>query len=140
MRIEVKRIHLMPEYTVGELSIDGEKTCFTLEDEVREKEGVPVEKWKIPGKTAIPAGEYPVVITMSPRFKKLLPRLIDVPGFSGVLIHPGNKSADTDGCILVGTTWGGGDWITASRVAFNKLYSRISGALARGEKITLSIG
>lgn len=140
MKITIKRVHVMPGYTVGEITIDGKKMGFTLEDEVREKEGVPVERWKIPGKTAIPAGEYPVQITMSNRFKRPLPLLLDVPGFAGVRIHPGNSSQDTEGCILVGATWGGGDWVMYSRIAFNKVYVRISEALARGEKIILSIG
>lgn len=140
MKLTLKRIHIMPGYTVGEISVDGVKMGYTLEDEVREKEGVPVEKWKVPGKTAIPAGEYLVTITMSARFKRLLPLLADVPGFSGVRIHPGNKSEDTEGCILVGATWGGGDWISNSRGAFNGLYALMYGAFRRGERITLSIG
>lgn len=139
MRITVKRIHIMPGYTVGEIAIDGKKMGFTLEDEVREKPGQPVQKWKVAGATAIPAGEYPVQVTMSNRFKRLLPLLLDVPGFTGVRIHPGNSSGDTEGCILVGTTWGGGDWISNSRAAFNGIHALINGAYTRGERITLSI-
>ena len=52
--------------------------------------------------TAIPEGRYPLVMTKSMRFKKWLPLLLGVPGFSGVRIHAGNTAKDTQGCILVG--------------------------------------
>ena len=139
MKVNVKRIHIMPGYTVGEIAIDGVKMGFTLEDEVREKPGQPVKSWKVAGATAIPAGEYPVQVTMSNRFKRLLPLLANVPGFTGVRIHPGNSSGDTEGCILIGTTWGGGDWITGSRAAFDSVYKLIYAAWRRGEEITLEI-
>lgn len=139
MIVHIKRVHIMQGFTVGEISIDGKKMGFTLEDEVREKEGQPVETWKVYGKTAIPAGEYQVTVDMSNRFKRLLPLLHKVPGFTGVRIHPGNSSKDTDGCILVGTTWGGGDWISGSRVAFQSIHNAIYAAWRRGEPITLEI-
>jgi hypothetical protein len=75
--------------------------CWTLEDPEREVEGQPVEMWKIKGKTAIARGVYQVAITMSQRFKRLLPILKLVFGFEGVRIHGGNTAADTEGCILV---------------------------------------
>lgn len=90
----LKRIFKGTGYTIGKLYIDGEYFCDTLEDAVRDK--------KIPGETAIPAGTYKVIVNMSPRFKRLLPRLLDVPGFEGILIHRGNTPSDTAGCILVG--------------------------------------
>ena len=90
MNIIIKRIFKGPNYTIGKLSIDGKYFCDTLEDTVR-KPGV-----KIPGKTAIPAGKYKIKLTVSLRFGKLMPRLMDVPGFTGVLIHSGNTlDADT---------------------------------------------
>lgn len=135
MKLLLHRIHFDPDYTIGELYIDGVKHCFTLEDAVREKPGVPVEKWKIPGKTAIPVGTYPVKVTYSPRFKWPLPLLVGVSGFSGVRIHPGNQSEDTEGCILVGMEWDGGDWIGKSRVAFTSLFERIK----KSNEVTLEI-
>ena len=56
---------------------------------------------KIKGKTAIPAGKYEVVVTMSNRFKRLMPLLLDVEGFDGIRIHGGNSHDDTDGCLLI---------------------------------------
>ncbi len=87
---------LLPQCTLGKLSINGVFECYTLEDPVRAGP-------KIAGETAIPAGFYDVQITYSPRFKRMLPLLIDVRGFSGIRIHPGNTAQDTEGCILVGT-------------------------------------
>jgi hypothetical protein len=74
--------------------VDGEFQCFTLED--------PITLVKIPGESAIPAGRYRVSVTWSPRFKRDMPLLHDVPNFEGVRIHPGNRTSDTEGCILVG--------------------------------------
>lgn len=139
MHLDIKRIHFDPDYTVGELSEDGVRACYTLEDAVRERIGVPVAAWKIKGLTAIPAGDYVIEITHSQRFGRLMPQVMNVPGFTGVRIHSGNNSLDTDGCILVGNDWGGGDWIGNSRVAYNTLFAKLLAAHKRGEKITISI-
>lgn len=95
MELTLKRDILADGYTLGLLSVDGKHYCYTVEDKVRE--GV-----KIPGKTAVPYGRYKVIVNMSNRFKKLMPLLIDVPGFEGVRIHSGNTAEDTEGCIIVG--------------------------------------
>ena len=94
MKVEVKRTFKGTEYTIGQLYIDGAYFCDTLEDTVR--------KEKIAGKTAIPAGTYKVKKTMSPRFKTVLPEILNVPNFTGVRIHSGNTAKDTDGCLLLG--------------------------------------
>ncbi len=88
--------------TFGRLLIEGRPFCDTLEDPVREQPGVAPAAWKIKGDTAIPVGRYRVRITMSPRFKKPLPHVCDVPGFEGIRIHGGRTEAHTQGCILVG--------------------------------------
>lgn len=100
--------------TIGRLLIDDVFQCWTLEDVVRPA--------KIAHETAIPAGTYKVIITESARFKRRLPLLVDVPGFEGIRIHPGNCAADTDGCILVGTA-PATDWVGGSRAAFDSLFS-----------------
>jgi len=94
MKLTLKRIFKGEKYTIGKLYIDGEYFADTLEDPVREE--------KIYGETAIPIGTYKVTITLSPRFRRWLPLLHDVPNFEGVRIHRGNTPEDTHGCILVG--------------------------------------
>lgn len=87
--------------TTGSLAIDGKYFCDTLEPTWRDiapgRAG-----HKIAGKTAIPEGRYPVVVTLSPKFGRWLPLLLHVPRFEGIRIHEGNVSGDTAGCILVG--------------------------------------
>lgn len=84
----------------GELFIDGRLLGQTLEDEDLFLETG--EREKIHGRTAIPRGRYRVTITESNRFKKLMPLVHDVPGFSGIRIHGGNTEANTEGCPLLG--------------------------------------
>lgn len=93
---------------------------------------------KIPGQTAIPAGAYRVLITHSPRFKRFLPHLQDVPGFSGIRIHPGNTDADTEGCILPGQ-WDGSEGVRDSAKAFGTLIVQLNEAVKRGESMTIEV-
>ena len=90
---------------------------------------------KVNGQTAIPTGTYNLIINHSNRFNRDLPLLENVPNFTGVRIHAGNTSAHTEGCILVGTTWSGKDFIGNSRVAFNKLFEK----LKKTKKVTIKI-
>ena len=80
MNLELKRVKFGEDYTIGHLSVDGRFLCYTLEDKVREVIGEPVSSWKVQNQTAIPKGVYPVIITMSARFRTRLPLLMDVPG------------------------------------------------------------
>lgn len=106
MKLTVKRRYKGPQYTIGTLYIDGMPLCDTLEDTDRWlKQFDPlndIKARKVYGKTAIPSGNYRVIVNRSPKFGRDLPRLLDVPGFEGVLIHAGNTPADTLGCILPG--------------------------------------
>lgn len=86
------------DYTIGKLYLDDKYYCDTLEDTVRDL----TKEKKVFGKTAIPEGTYRVVVTHSPRFKRELPLLLDVPHFVGIRIHRGNDNSHTHGCILVG--------------------------------------
>lgn len=118
--------------TFGSLYVNDVWQCWTLEDEIRERPGQPVAAWKVKGQTAIPAGRYRVVVTMSARFNRELPLLVDVPGFSGIRIHPGNTPADTEGCILPGRFRGASATrfsILESRAAFDALFGRIRAGL-----------
>lgn len=130
MNLLIKRTDFTDKSTVGELYVNNEFFCYTLEDVVREE--------KIKNETAIPSGEYEITITYSPRFKRYLPLLHNVPNFSGIRIHPGNTHRDTEGCILVGMTKTK-DFIGNSRTAFNKLYPMLVHASQQGEKILLKI-
>lgn len=94
MKIKVDRIYKGESYTIGRMYLNGEYFCDTLEDAIR-----PV---KIPNETAIPAGIYKVEVTYSPRFKRNLPLLVDVPNYTGIRIHEGSNKDHTSGCILVG--------------------------------------
>ena len=142
------------DYTIGELYVQEEdkltqtyKVCDTLEDAFRllpkacpnTPKGSSCEcKEKVYGKTCIPNGTYTVVLSYSNRFKRILPELLDVPHFLGIRIHSGNSSKDTEGCIILGTK-SKGDWVTASRVAFNKIYVLLQKAVANKEEITITI-
>jgi hypothetical protein len=94
MKLTVKRRYLGETYTIGSLFVNGAYFCDTLEDKVREK--------KVMHQTAIPYGTYPVIVNLSPSKKRMLPRLLDVPHFEGILIHRGNTADDSSGCIIVG--------------------------------------
>lgn len=119
-------------WTLGVLSIDGADECFTCEDIVRAP-GV-----KVRGETAIPPGRYRIAVTHSPRFGRPLPLLLDVPGFDGVRIHPGNTSKDTEGCILPGQGHNL-DGVTASRIAFADLFRRIEAAIGAAQEVWIDV-
>ena len=98
MELQLHRLYLKETYTIGRLLVGGTYFCDTLEGRVRDLS----KTAKVPGETAIPEGRYEIVVNRSPRFGRDLPRLLNVPGFTGILIHRGNAPADTSGCILVG--------------------------------------
>lgn len=132
MKIVVKRTNYLSDCTIGEMYVDGKYECFTLEDVVRDN-GV-----KVSGATAIPTGSYSLTVTFSNRFQKELPLLLNVPNFEGVRIHTGNTSLQTEGCILIGRQVESHS-ILESRLAFEHLFPKIKAALAKGDKITLTI-
>ena len=102
MEIRILRNRFFKERTVGQLYVDGELTCFTLEDTVREVEGKPVEEWKVQNETAIPYGRYKVTLENSQKFGPDTISLANVPGFKYIRMHTGNTEKDTEGCIIVG--------------------------------------
>lgn len=106
MKLHVKRIAKKPTYTIGRLYIDDKYFCDALEDTDRGlTQNMPlnvIKSKKIPGQTAIPTGTYKVIVNISPKFKRMLPRLLNVPGFDGILIHRGNSDKDSSGCLLCG--------------------------------------
>ena len=152
MDLTLKRTYKGNAYTIGKLYIDGKYECDTLEDidrglDSKMPDSVIASK-KVYGSTAIPCGTYGITIdTVSPKFKGKswakfcngkLPRLINVKGYEGVLIHVGNTKDDTLGCILVGQNKVKGQVIN-STATFQSLYYKMYKAKLAGEKITISI-
>jgi hypothetical protein len=151
MKLELKRIAMRDDYTIGHLYVDGKYICDTLEDKVRDinhSGKFDNGEVKVAGQTAIPYGTYKVAMgVVSPKnaHKAMyafcggkLPRLIDVPDFAGVLIHIGNFPKDTEGCILVGQNKVKGQLIN-STATFGKLYALMADAYHRREDITITI-
>lgn len=144
MEITVKRTFKGTSYTIGKLYIDGQYFSDTIEDAVRNLPAACPDtpkgrsckcKEKVYARTAIPAGTYKVTMEYSPRFKRELPYLHDVPHFIGILIHSGNTDADSAGCIIVGRNTVKGK-VLESRATLDKLIARIE----EEKDITLNIG
>lgn len=106
MRLKLERKYLKETYTIGNLYIDGKFFCNTVEDKVRDlnKDGDLLDpgETKIYGQTAIPYGIYEVEVTYSPKFKRNLPLIKNVPHFKGIRFHKGNWASDSHGCPIVG--------------------------------------
>lgn len=152
MNIVIDRKWKKGSYTIGNLYINGVLFSNTLEDKDRGLTSSmtleEINKKKIYGQTAIPSGTYEVKMTYSNRFhsrawgKKYggkVPELINVKGFGGVRIHPGNKAADTLGCILVGKNSAVGMVTNSQAYYFKLLDDYIVPVVKKGEKITLTI-
>ena len=138
MELKLKIIARRDTYSIGKLYIDGIYFCDTLEDTVRDinhNGKFDNGEVKVYGKTAIPFGKYSVY-TYSPKFKRKLPLLLNVPQFEGIRIHPGNTAEDSLGCILVGKNTVVGK-LTESKVTSDKLNNLIKTAINNKENITL---
>lgn len=137
MKLKLIRIFGTEGFTEGKLYIDDVFECYTVEDEDRHLEAGGV---KVYGMTAIPKGTYEVVLSMSPGFKKVLPEVLNVPGFTGVRIHSGNSSKDSEGCILVGSSndRNDDDWIGGSKAALSQLMAKLV-TVASGTKVYLDV-
>ena len=156
MEILLKRIARKAAYTIGRLYINGKYVCDTIEDKDRDinRDGkFDNGEQKIYAQTAIPNGRYEVTMKVqSPKFSKkaaydwwrpdgkkgMLPRLLKVPNFDGILIHAGNTAKDSAGCIIVGKNTIVGK-VTDSMNTCKKLYPILQEASGRGEKIFITI-
>ena len=153
MKLKLIRKWKKEGYTIGQLYVDGVFFSNTIEDKDRGlNQKMTKEKilfMKKPGITAIPTGTYEVVLNVqSPKYKKsktmmqfcqaYMPRLLNVPGYDGVLIHCGNSAKDTEGCILVGKNDVKG-MVTKSKDYFLKLYNIMYAAYKKGENIEITI-
>ena len=143
MKLLVKRYKQESEFTIGDLYIDGVKECKTLEDQY--------QKVKVMHETRIPAGTYNISLRTfgghHERYKVKFPEvhkgmlwIRDVPGFSDILIHIGNRDDDSSGCILVGTLVDEKQGILyKSTEAYLRLYHKVIDAFAKGHKIEITI-
>lgn len=153
MNLTIERRWPRETYTIGRLYVDGNYECNTLEDKDRGlTTAMPIDQIKskkVYGETAIPKGTYVVSMnTTSAKYAAVsfywqlcrgkMPRLQSVPGFEGILIHPGNTAIDTLGCILVGNNSKVGQ-LTDSKATFQRLYKKMYAAHKKGELITIEI-
>lgn len=152
MELTLKRVACKPLYSIGKLYIDGQYFCDTIEDKDRGLDDSMTEQEiraiKIPSQTAIPTGTYRVTLNVqSPKFKAkaayafcqgYLPRLLNVKGFDGILMHIGNTQNSSAGCILVGQNKVVGQVINSTET-FKKLYAILDTANKKGEKIHITI-
>lgn len=153
MILKIDRKWKKETYTIGRLYVDGVYLCNTLEDRDRglrqtDPLGI-IQGRKVYGETAIPTGTYEVAMNVtSPKYsavswywnlcKGKMPRLLNVKGFDGILVHPGSTALDTLGCVLVGKNTKVGQ-LTESRATFETLYKKMKAAHDKGEKITIEI-
>lgn len=133
--ITVKRIEKSERSTISTFTIDNRFKCYCIEDKDRGLKQSDSLLWvkakKIFGVTAIPTGRYQVALTFSNRFKKVMPEILNVTGFSGVRIHTGNTAEDSEGCLIVGLTKDK-DFVGASRMAFEQLMDVLTAADRQG--------
>lgn len=139
MTLKLLRFHNSKDDTLGLLFINEQFACFTLEDEYRAK--------KVKKETRIPEGTYKIGLRYSPKFTPRygheMLHIQNVPDFEFILIHPGNKETDTDGCILVGDgvlfNPDGISSIGSSLAAYRRIYPAIAHAIKRGEEVQIGI-
>lgn len=141
MEIDLIRKTKTDKTTIGDLSVNGKFFCFVFEDKDRgltqSMSLTQIKKLKVYGETAIPEGRYEIVITMSDRFKRRLPLLMNVPGYEGIRIHTGNKAVDTHGCLLPGRVKSV-DAVAESTIAFNSLFALLDKTLLT-EKVFINV-
>lgn len=153
MDVRITRVKRLEKVTIGRLGVNGRYVCDTLEDKDRGLKSTDtldnIRKVKVKTETAIPTGRYVVDMrTYSPRFGAkryykdfcggYLPRLRNVKGFDGVLIHRGVNETHTEGCVLVGKATSM-NTLSDSQRCFEELYGILKGASDKGEAINLTI-
>ena len=142
MKLLLHRRYLGADYTIGSLSINGVYLCDTIEDKVRDtnKDGDLLDEGeqKVFGETAIPYGTYEIELSVSPKFKRLLPLVLDVKHFTGIRIHRGNTAKDSHGCILPGENKIKGKVINSTKYEIT-IIARMKRAIDRGEEVYIEI-
>ena len=153
MRLKVDRAWKKDTYTISKFFINGKRYYEMLEDKDRGLKQTDtiakIKEVKVPGETAIPKGTYKVTLdVVSPKYAAVkwykdfcggrMPRLLNVPGWDGILIHPGNTALDSWGCIICGRNTVKGK-VTSSREVFKTIYKQMESAWDKGEEITIEI-
>lgn len=153
MKLVADRAWRKDTYTISRLYVDGERFYESLEDKDRGLKQTDslkrILEVKIPGETAIPSGTYRITLDIvSPKYKAIkwyddlcggrMPRLLDVPGYDGILIHPLTTALESRGCIGVGRNTIKGK-LTSSRATFKVLYKMMEAAYKRGEELIIEI-
>ena len=153
MKLTLYRKYKKDTYTIGILYVDGVYFCETVEDRDRGLKQTDslskIKSVKVYGETAIPTGIYTIRMNIvSPKYSAVafykqlcggkMPRIMDVPGFEGILIHPGTTALDSNGCVICGKNKIKGG-VTQSRDTFRALYNKMSVAHKKGEKIIIEI-
>ena len=153
MKILVDRKWKKETYTIGRLYVNDVFFCNTLEDRDRGLKQTDhpdyIKARKVYAETAIPTGTYEVAMNVtSPKYSAVawywklcqgkMPRLMKVPGFEGILVHPGSTALDSAGCLLVGKNTKVAT-LTESKATFEKLYKKMKAAYDKGETITIEI-
>ena len=140
MKLKVIRETKTDISTIGRLFVNEKFFCYTLEDKDRGLKQIDtliyIQAKKIFGVTAIPSGSYELIVNQSPKFKRMLPRILNIKGFDGVLMHRGNSADHSLGCILVGYQKGD-NAIFDSTKAENDLVNLL--LLHKDEKHTIEI-
>lgn len=152
MNILIDRKWKKKDYTIGIMYVNGERFCETLEDTDRGLSDTMTEsqiKYKKKyGETAIPTGLYKIRMSFSPKFSSkawgkkyngMVPEILNVKGFTGVRLHPGNSAGDTLGCILPGKNSVVGKVMQSTEYYYKLLDKHILPAIKRNETIYLSI-
>ena len=153
MKLKVVRKWKKNTYTISPLYVDGSRFYEILEDKDRglkqTDDLAKIKRVKVAGETAIPTGTYKVTLdVVSPKYSAVkwfkdfcggrMPRLLNVPGWDGILIHPGTTALDSWGCLICGRNTVKGK-VTSSRDTFKALYRKMEAAVKRGEEITIEI-
>lgn len=153
MKLELKRRYKGEEYTIGSLLVDGKYFCDVIEDADRGlSSDMPLNKLKRMkqyGITAIPYGKYKIDMntvsskfgsrTWARKYNGIVPRLLAVPCFSGVLIHVGNSERDSLGCLICGENKVKGQVINSTATFYKLMDNYLIPARQRGEEIWIEI-
>ena len=152
MKILVKRTFNNKLYCISHIYVDGVYVCDAIEDTDRGLDDSmsvsDIKKIKVYAQTAIPTGTYDLTIDIiSPKFYQKpyyksfcngrVPRVLNVKGFDGILMHGGKDEKSSAGCLIVGYNTIKGR-VTNSQQAFEKLYKLFKQAKDKKEKMRIT--